>query len=68
MKLKRSGSGSPFGSLVSYNLSSSKNGSKRPLNGVGLASGSYYSSLETKSIDSRDVLCLNTFSHGSGLI
>jgi len=68
VKLNRSGSGCPFGSVVPYSLSSSKKGSKSPLNGVGLPLGSYWSNLDTKSIDSRDVLCLNTFSHGSGRI
>jgi len=68
VKLKRSGSGPPFGNRVPYSLSSSKYGSSRADNGVGLAFGSYWSNLDTKSMASRGVLCLNTFSHGSGLI
>jgi len=57
-----------LGNLVFGSLNSSKYGSNNPERGVGLALGSYYKSLETKSIASRGVLCLNTFSHGSGLI
>lgn len=57
-----------MGNLVLGSLNSSKNGSNNPERGVGLAFGSYCNSLETKSIASRGVLCLNTFSHGRGLI
>ena len=57
-----------MGNLVLGSLNSSKNGSNNPESGVGLAFGSYCNSLETKSIASRGVLCLNTFSHGRGLI
>jgi len=41
VKLKRSGSGCPLGSLVFGSLNSSKYGSRRPPRGVGLAKGSY---------------------------
>ena len=68
MKLKHSGIADPFGSLVFGSLNSSKYGSKRPLNGVGLPFGSYYSNLDTKVIASLGVLYLKTFSHGNGLI
>ena len=68
MKLNKSGRGWPFGNLVFGSLNSSKYGSNNPERGVGLAFGSYYKSLETKSIASRGVLCLKTFSHGNGLI
>lgn len=66
--MNSSGSFYPFGSLVFGSLNSSKYGSSNPPSGVGLPFGSYESNLETKSIASLGVLCLNTFSQGRGLI
>ena len=68
VKLNKSGNGYPLGNTHSCSLSSSKYGSNNADNGVGLAFGSYYNNLDTKSIASRGVLCLKTFSHGSGRI
>ena len=68
VKLNSAGMGWPFGSVVPCSLNSSKYGSNREPNGVGLDFGSYWSNRETKSIESRGVLCLKTFSHGKGLI
>ena len=68
VKLNNSGSFWPLGSLVFGSLNSSKYGSTRPPRGVGLPFGSYESNFETKSMASLGVLCLNTFSHGRGLI
>ena len=68
VKLNSSGSGWPFGNLVFGSRNSSKYGSRRAPRGVGLANGSYCNNYETKSMASFGVLCLKTFSHGSGLI
>ena len=68
VKLNKSGNGAPLGKVVSGSLNSSKYGSSKADSGVGLAFGSYCNSLDTKSIASLGVLCLKTFSHGSGLI
>jgi len=68
VKLNKSGSGWPLGSLVFGSRSSSKYGSRRPPRGVGLPFGSYWRSLDTNSIASLGVLCLKTLSHGRGLI
>lgn len=68
VKLNRSGSGCPVGSLVFWSLNSLKNGSRSASNGLGLPLGSYTKSLATKSIASLAVLDLNTLSHGRGLI
>ena len=63
VKLNKSGSGFPFGSLVLISLSSSKKACCNTSNGINRSCGGYTKTFDIKSIASGGVLDLKTLKH-----